>query len=290
MNQKDNNANVSGISTTADNSQTVKQYYESYEDIVSREMQPMKYQKCDNGIDMDEFWYSRSTAHAYQSGAQTAVQQPQYQQPQTDAHAEKPHVKQAQKAEKTHRQNIRTEQKTAKKPAPEKPASATETPKHKKTTTWAEHQPSATAAKTKAKPVQPSQQIPKPNTTERKAAAANSRTQKHVFYKECRVAGAYYHILPELWEFYEVGDEVVLVRDRGNVHDENAVAVALREDYEDPGFTMDEIMGFIPKSENADIAKFLDTFGTKALYCKINRVTGTDASNGNIYISIFYVV
>ena len=138
--------------------------------------------------------------------------------------------------------------------------------------------------------MQPSQQIPKPNTTERKAAAANSRTQKHVFYKECRVAGAYYHILPELWEFYEVGDEVVLVRDRGNVHDENAVAVALREDYEDPGFTMDEIMGFIPKSENADIAKFLDTFGTKALYCKINRVTGTDASNGNIYISIFYVV
>ena len=127
MNQKDNNANVSGISTTADNSQTAKPHYESYEDIVSREMQPMKYQKCDNGIDMDEFWYSRSTAHAYQSGAQTAVQQPQ-----TDAHAEKPQVKQAQKAEKAHRQNIRTEQKTAKKPAPEKPASATETPKHKR--------------------------------------------------------------------------------------------------------------------------------------------------------------
>ena len=288
MNQKDNNANPA-ISTTADNSQTAKPHYESYEDIVSKEMQPMKYQKCDNGIDMDEFWYSRSTAHTYQSGAQAAAQQPQYQQ-QMGAHTENAQSKQALTVETVCRQNIKTEQKKTKKPAPEKPASAEGTPKQKKTTTWAEHQPSATAAKTKAKPVRPSQQIPKPNTTERKAAAANSRTQKHVFYKECRVAGAYYHILPELWEFYEVGDEVVLVRDKGNAHDENAVAVALREDYEDPGFTMDEIMGFIPKSENADIAKFLDTFGTKALYCKINRVTGTDASNGNIYISIFYVV
>ena len=288
MNQKDNNANPA-ISTTADNSQTAKPHYESYEDIVSKEMQPMKYQKCDNGIDMDEFWYSRSTAHTYQSGAQAAAQQPQYQQ-QMGAHTENAQSKQALTVETVCRQNIKTEQKKTKKPAPEKPASAEGTPKQKKTTTWAEHQPSATAAKTKAKPVRPSQQIPKPNTTERKAAAANSRTQKHVFYKECRVAGAYYHILPELWEFYEVGDEVVLVRDKGNAHDENAVAVALREDYEDPGFTMDEIMGFIPKTENADIAKFLDTFGPKALYCKINRVTGTDASNGNIYISIFYVV
>ena len=197
---------------------------------------------------------------------------------------------QAQEAENSHRKKVKAEQWRAEQPAPGNTNPAKKTARNNTYTAWAEHQPAASGTKTKPKTAQNVSQPHKAYSPEHKATATEYKGDSRIFYKECRIAGTYYHIIPELWEFYEAGDEVVLVRDKGNTHDENAVAVVLREDYEAGKFAMEDIMGFIPKAENTEIARFLDTFGTKALYSEIKRVTGTDPSNGDIYINIFYVV
>lgn len=297
MNRKNNSGSVAEGITPDDSRQTVEQHYESYEDIVSRELQPMKYQECNNGIDMDEFWNSRRDISSRQTPAQTSVQHPAYESPQMSDSTEKHQEEQAQKAENSHRKKVNTKQRRAEQPAPGNTNPAKKTARNNTYTAWAEHQPAASGTRTKPKTAQNVSQPHKAYSPEHKAYSpehsatpTEHKGDSRIFYKECRIAGTYYHIIPELWEFYEAGDEVVLVRDKGNTHDENAVAVVLREDYEAGKFAMEDIMGFIPKAENTEIARFLDTFGTKALYSEIKRVTGTDPSNGDIYINIFYVV
>lgn len=290
MNRKNNSGSVAEGITPDDSRQTVEQHYESYEDIVSRELQPMKYQECNNGIDMDEFWNSRRDISSRQTPAQTSVQHPAYESPQMSDSTEKHQEEQAQKAENSHRKKVNTEQRRAEQPAPENTNPAEKTARNNTYTAWAEHQPAASGTRTKPETAQNANHTHKTYSPEHKATATEHKGDSRIFYKECRIAGTYYHIIPELWEFYEAGDEVVLVRDKGNTHDENAVAVVLREDYEAGKFAMEDIMGFIPKAENTEIARFLDTFGTKALYSEIKRVTRTDPSNGDIYINIFYVV
>lgn len=83
-----------------------------------------------------------------------------------------------------------------------------------------------------------------------------------VFFKECPIAGLSFHLEKgdELWDELSEGTKVALVRDRNNKHDRNAVAIALADDYDgDPDdFDMDFILGYIPRTENAEIAAMLD--------------------------------
>lgn len=71
------------------------------------------------------------------------------------------------------------------------------------------------------------------------------------------------HYLPnkdERWEEIEEGDALALVRDRNNKYDENAVAVAFAKDYDGnpDNFDFRQIIGYLPKSNNEDIAEMLD--------------------------------
>lgn len=290
MNQKNNSGSIAGGNAPDDSRQTLEQHYESYEDIVSKELQPMKYQECNNGIDMDEFWNSQRDISSHQIPAQTSVQHPVYESPQMSDSLGRHQEEQAQKAEDSHSKKVSAEQRRTEKPATRDANPAKKAVRNNTYTAWAVHQSAASGAESKPETEQNANQPHQLYSPEHSAAAAEHYSGSRIFYKECRIAGTYYHIVPELWEFYEAGEEVVLVRDKGNTHDENAVAVVLREDYEAENFTMEDIMGFIPKAENTEIARFLDTFGTKALYSEIKRVTGTDPSNGDIYINIFYVV
>lgn len=85
---------------------------------------------------------------------------------------------------------------------------------------------------------------------------------KKVFFKKCSVAGLSFHLEKddELWDELCVGTKIALVRDKNNKHDVNAVAVALADDYDgDPDdFDFSFILGYIPRTENAEIAALLD--------------------------------
>ena len=49
---------------------------------------------------------------------------------------------------------------------------------------------------------------------------------------ECPVAGISFHDIDDVWEELEVGTKIALVREKGNPHDINAVAVALIDDFD----------------------------------------------------------
>ena len=73
--------------------------------------------------------------------------------------------------------------------------------------------------------------------------------KRKVFYKECPIAGWSFHIDKETYYELEEGTPLVLIRDRNNRNDPNAVAVALADDYDedDPeDFDMDYIIGYVP--------------------------------------------
>lgn len=85
---------------------------------------------------------------------------------------------------------------------------------------------------------------------------------KKVFFKECAVAGLSFHLEKddELWDELYEGTKIALIRDRNNKYDKNAVAVALADDYDgDPdGFDFDCILGYLPRTENVEIAAMMD--------------------------------
>lgn len=85
---------------------------------------------------------------------------------------------------------------------------------------------------------------------------------KRVLFKECSVAGLSFHLEKddELWDELYEGAKIALVRDRKNKYDKNAVAVALADDYDgdSENFDFDFILGYIPRTENIEIAALMD--------------------------------
>ena len=62
------------------------------------------------------------------------------------------------------------------------------------------------------------------------------------------IAGFRYHAAAEVWPALRIGDALELVRERGNPHDANAVAVAWRG----------RKLGYVPRRDNALLAMALD--------------------------------
>ena len=117
------------------------------------------------------------------------------------------------------------------------------------------------------------------------------RRKIHVLYKECHIAGTTFHNLEDVWnELYE-GAELALVREKGNLHDRNAVAVALVNDYDgDPeDFDFDCILGYVPRTENAHIAMMLDMGWAETFKCKLSRIEGNNPRTGKLYMKIYIV-
>lgn len=112
-----------------------------------------------------------------------------------------------------------------------------------------------------------------------------------VLFKECAVAGISFHLKydDELWDELEVGQEVVLVRERKNQYDKNAVAIALKGDYDgnSDNFDFRFILGYIPKSENVEIAKMLDMGWDEVFYATLSTVKTYGRINDRLRISIF---
>lgn len=85
---------------------------------------------------------------------------------------------------------------------------------------------------------------------------------KKIFFKECAVAGLSFHLEKddEIWDELDKGTEIALIRDRNNKYDRNAVAVALADDYDGnpDNYDFDFILGYIPRTDNAELAAMMD--------------------------------
>lgn len=117
-----------------------------------------------------------------------------------------------------------------------------------------------------------------------------SPRRKRIF-KECAVAGISFHIdaKDDIWYELEEGQEVVLVRDRRNKYDRNAVAIAFKDDYDgDPqNFDFDFILGYVPREENHDIAMLLDMGWQDLFYTELSTVKRYGPLNDRLRISIY---
>lgn len=114
---------------------------------------------------------------------------------------------------------------------------------------------------------------------------------RKIFVKECPVAGLSFHLEKgdELWDELEEGTLLALVRDRNNKYDRNAVAVALADDYDgDPDdFDFDFILGYLPRTENAEIAAMMDAGYADRFSAKITTFNQYGAYNDRLRITIY---
>lgn len=114
---------------------------------------------------------------------------------------------------------------------------------------------------------------------------------KKIFFKECPIAGLSFHLEKDdsLWFDLEIGTALALVRDRNNRHDRNAVAVALADDYDgDPdNFDFDFILGYIPRTDNAELAALMDAGYADKFTAEITSLNQHGSYNDRIRITIY---
>lgn len=114
---------------------------------------------------------------------------------------------------------------------------------------------------------------------------------KKIFFKECAIAGLSFHVErdDDLWYELEVGTKLALVRDRNNKHDRNAVAIALADDYDGApdDFDFDYILGYIPRTENAEIAAMMDAGYADKFSSEITTFKQYGSYNDRIRVTIY---
>lgn len=98
--------------------------------------------------------------------------------------------------------------------------------------------------------------------------------------KVVNVAGVSHYVRYDdpIWNELNTGDEIVLVREPGNIHDQNAIAFCLAGDYDGDveNFDFACILGYVPRTENADLAELLDNGvrlrGEIVEYCPYGKI------------------
>ena len=115
--------------------------------------------------------------------------------------------------------------------------------------------------------------------------------KKRVLYKECQIAGITFHDLNDIWDELEEGTKLALVRHKDNKYDKYAVAVALDDDYDGnpDDFDFDFILGYVPRTENKEIATLMDMGWDEVFECEVSRIIGDSPYRGRIDINIYIV-
>ena len=100
--------------------------------------------------------------------------------------------------------------------------------------------------------------------------------QARILMQSSPLAGFRHYEAPNLWGEIRPGDPLVLVREPGNPHDQNAVRVEWRT------FKL----GYVPRAENQAVARQLDR-GTP-LVARVSKVQHTRAPNKRIEFEIHW--
>ena len=116
--------------------------------------------------------------------------------------------------------------------------------------------------------------------------------KKRTLYKECQIAGITFHDLSDVWDELYVGAELALIRQKDNEHDEYAIAVALADDYDgDPDdFDFNLILGYVPRTENEELAKMMDMGWNEAFECELSQMKGSNPYKGTLHMKIYIVI
>lgn len=117
------------------------------------------------------------------------------------------------------------------------------------------------------------------------------KEKKRVLYKECQIAGITFHDLQDIWDELYEGAELALVRQKDNKYDNNAVAIALAEDYDGnpDNFDFNNILGYVPRDENSHLATMLDLGWANAFECELSQINGNNPHKGSLHIKIYIV-
>lgn len=92
------------------------------------------------------------------------------------------------------------------------------------------------------------------------------KPKNKLFYMECHVAGRQYHEASDVWEKLNVGTELFLEFDKDNRYDPNAVAICYRDTADEEEYCL----GYIPRSENEILAKFLEMDYANIFECRLS--------------------
>lgn len=112
---------------------------------------------------------------------------------------------------------------------------------------------------------------------------------KYRHFLTCCIAGLTYHDADSIMDELQEGDKVVLVRQKDNRYDSNAVAVTLPDGYNgNPDeFDFDNILGYIPRECNAQLATMLDMGWTDLLNAEIMEIKHHAAYTDRICIAVY---
>lgn len=112
---------------------------------------------------------------------------------------------------------------------------------------------------------------------------------KYRHFLTCCIAGLAYHDADSIMDELQEGDKVVLVRQKDNRYDSNAVAVTLPDGYNgNPDeFDFDNILGYIPRECNAQLATMLDMGWTDLLNAEIMEIKHHAAYTDRIRIAVY---
>lgn len=113
--------------------------------------------------------------------------------------------------------------------------------------------------------------------------------EKRKLFLECNVAGAAFYNIDDIWDELYEGAKLVLVREKDNVHDEDAIAVALADESND---WSDEIecgptLGYIPRKVNKALATLLDMGWQDVFETEISELRENVPYSDRIHISIY---
>ena len=113
--------------------------------------------------------------------------------------------------------------------------------------------------------------------------------QKRKLLKTCYVAGLQFHDAVDLALEMNKGQRLFLIREPHNEHDSNAVAVAFADEYDENTVIPDEfsVIGYIPRSSNADTATMLDMGWANILECEVSEVNASGSWNHRLEVAIY---
>lgn len=102
----------------------------------------------------------------------------------------------------------------------------------------------------------------------------------NAYYMDCHLAGRKFHDADLVWAYLRVGQELRLERDLQNPHDPYAVQVIYNKDGED------YLLGFIPRTENRDLATFLEMGWDNIFRCVISSINPDTHPENQVHLTI----
>lgn len=113
--------------------------------------------------------------------------------------------------------------------------------------------------------------------------------EKRKLFLECNVAGAAFYNIDDIWDELYEGAKLILVREKDNAHDEEAIAVALAGESND---WFDDIecgptLGYIPRKINKSLAALLDMGWQDMFETEISELRENVPYSDRIHISIY---